>query len=591
VYRFLVVTSVLIVIALVTVIGLSYQSSEADFTLDNETECTSLDNHLMRWVHENRIGRALYEGLTATDPVTLQPAPGAAESWEVSPDGLTYTFHLRENGRWSNGDPITATDFYWSWERALNARVGAEYSNMAFPIKNARAYYESILAHGEDPKQPILPYAEVGVRVEDPHTLVVQLEFPCTYFLEIAAQSILRPIHRPSYERVGAYTWPTAATSRPGQPYDAGEDSFTKRHLATRPETMVSNGAYTLEEWTFKRRMILRKNPQYWSRDNVALERIKVLPIDDPNTAFLAYETGVVDWMPKPTLRTQKLLYEEFRAGRRPDFYPAPNYGTYFYVFNCTKPPFDDVRVRRAFVMAVDKAKLCSEVAGLGEEPATVFFPPAGREAAAQADADGNLYYYDQPEGLPYDVATARRELADAGWKKVDGRYQRDGKPLPTIEISYNTLESHAVIAQAIGKMWEEAFGTDVSLRNLEIKVYDEMRKNLDYMIGRYAWYGDYLDPTTFLNMYRTGDGFNDTGWSNPHYDDLLAQAAREPHPGKRFELLKQAETLLVDQEVPIMPIYYYKGAWLFRSNVKGVHHNIRGWLFLKAISIQRGET
>ncbi len=589
-YRFLVVASVMTIVGLIAVITLSYTPSQADCVIAIESECTTLDPHLMRWTHEHRIGRALFEGLSETDPETMRPGPGVAHRWEVSPDGLVYTFHLRDDARWSNGDPVTAEDFYWGWERALNARLGSEYSNLAFPIKNAKAYYDSILAHATDPTHPVLPLAEVGVRTEGSHKLIVELENPCTYFLEILANSILFPVHRATYERTGAYRWPAAAASGPSGPYAPGHDNFTRRHIASQAGTMVSNGAYVLEEWDFKRRMVLQKNPHYWDRDNVPLERIEVLPIEDPNTSFMAYETRVVEWMDKPTSRIMQRLVEMHRQGEREDFHRTPNYGTYFYVFNCTKPPFDDAHVRRAFTMAVDKLRICETVTGIGETPAAVLVPPLGREASAQVGPDGTQYYYDQPAGLPYDVERARRELEAAGWAETDGRWQRDGTPFPAIEISYNTLEAHSLIAQAIGKMWEEAFGVETTLRNVELKVYDELRKNKEYMVGRYSWYGDYLDPTTFLNMYRTGDGFNDAGWSDPRYDALLEQAAREANPGKRFDLLRQAETLLVEQGLPVLPIYHYVGVSMYRSNVQGVTDNIRDWLFIKKLSIKRGE-
>lgn len=589
-YRFLVVTSVMTVAVLVLVISLAYEPSTATCRIANESECSSLDPHLIRWVHENRAVRALYEGLTAADPVTTRPGPGVAERWDISPDGRTYTFHFRADARWSNGDAVTAEDFHWSWERALNPRIGAQYSEQAFYIKNARAYYESIRDHDEDPTQPVLEYAQVGVRVVDPRTLVVELENPCAYFLEITALSILWPVHRPTYERLGAYHWPVSATSSPGQPYDAGRDSFTTRHLVSRAENIVCNGAYVVESWQFKRHLRLRKNPYYWNRDQVAIHQIELLPIDDAATSFMVYETGGADWTSSPTLRLKRALYEQWQAGNRPDFYQAPSYATYYYILNCTKPPFDDVRVRRAFCMAVDKAQLCRDVTGIGEVPARVFVPPHGREASAKTDAEGRIHYYDQPQGLPHDVEAARRELVAAGWSRVDGRFERNGEAFPVIEILYNTLESHNLIAQAIGKMWEEAFGTTISLRNVETTVYDELRSKGDYMVARYGWFGDFLDPDTFLSMYRSDSGFNDTGWKNARYDDLLNRAANEPDPGKRFSLLTEAETLLVEKELPIIPLYHYVGVSLHRPYLKGVTPNIRDWLFLKALSINRGQ-
>jgi oligopeptide transport system substrate-binding protein len=295
-YRFLVAGALAVLLTLALTLELGPREAPADFSIANDQECRSLDPHLIQWTQEFRLGFALYEGLTCPDPRTLRPLPGVAERWDVSPDGLTYTFHLRPEAKWSNGAPVTAADFVHSWERGLNPRIASDYSDALFILHNGRRYYESIAAHDADGTTPILPFSEVGAGALDEHTLRVRLEQPCPYFLDLVSGSAptFWPVYRPALEGV-AYDWPASYESGRNGSYDAGRDRFTTRHLWTRPERFVGNGPFVLESWRFKHKMRLRKNPYYWGANEVALETIDVLPVTDRNTRFMCYETGTVD--------------------------------------------------------------------------------------------------------------------------------------------------------------------------------------------------------------------------------------------------------------------------------------------------------
>jgi len=494
------------------------------FTFNNGTEPETLDPALMTGVPEHRIAIALFEGLVTYHPETLAPAPGVAESWDISEDGLTYTFHLRES-TWSNGVPITADDFLYSWRRALEPETAAEYAYQLWYIKNARAYTEGKLAD----------FSQVGVRVTDPHTLEVTLEQPTPYFLGLVAFETFMPVPAECIEQHGN-RW-------------------------TRPGNIVSNGPFVLTEWKPQAKIVMRKNPRYWDAAAVRLDAIVALPIANEDTALSLYKTGGLDWLdslPAPLIPQLK---------KHPDYHKAPYLGIYFYRFNCTRKPFDDPRVRRAFNLALDKAKLCRFVLHGEYEPATVFVPPM-------------LPPYESPEGLAYDPDRAAELLAEAGYP--------GGRGFPRITLVYNTSKRHEDIAVVAQEMWKEALGVDINLVNQEWKVYLQTTNRLDYDIARASWIGDYTDPNTFLDMFVTGGGNNRTGWSNERYDELIRAAAETLDPARRNDLLKEAEDILVNQELPIMPVFFYANLSLLRPRVKGFHQNARNLHPFKNLDVVR---
>lgn len=491
------------------------ESERAELVFVNGAEPETLDPSIITGQPEGRVVNALFEGLCAYDE-NGQAVPGVAERWEISEDGKIYTFHLRADAKWSDGAAMTAEDFVRSWRRTLTPETGSQYNYQLFPIKNAQAFAEG---RGTD-------FSEVGVRAVDDRTLVVELENPTPYFIQLCAFPTLHPLPVRVIEKYG--------------------DDWVK------PGRIVGNGAYVLESWRINDKIRLRKNPHYWDRDNVALETIDVLPISDANVAFNFYASGLADLVMDKGLAPPALLDD---LKKREDFHAAPFLGIYFLRFNCVKGPFADERVRRAFSLAVDKKRIVEKITRAGELPAAGFVPPG-------------IPGYEGTEGLGFDPEEARRLLAEAGFP--------GGKGFPNATYLYSKSELNEAIAVELQGMWREALGVSVNLARQEWKVYLNSMSLLDYDIARSSWVGDYPDPNTFLDMFLTGGGNNRTGWSSAEYDGLIAEAARELDPARRFGILKRAEDLLVRTAVPVCPIYYYVGIQLYDpERLGGIRANV----------------
>lgn len=486
---------------------------EQTFVFNNGSEPETLDPAKMTGVPEHTLALALFEGLTTHDPKTLESRPGVAESWKVSDDQLTYTFQLRKDARWSNGDPVTAADFLYSWERALSPGTAAEYAYQLYYIKNGREFN----------KGDIDDFSKVGVTAPDPYTLEVELASPTPFFLDLTSFETLMPVHKATVEKYG--------------------DKWAQEgHL-------IGNGPFVLMEWSPRERIVMRPNANYWNAKNVALKKLVALPYDDIDMAYNMFLDEKVDWLrsiPLPKIDEIK---------RNPDYYATPYLGSYFYRFNVKKAPFDDVRVRKAFSLAIDRVTLCRDVLKAGQIPATGFVPPG-------------IHGYEPVSGPGYDRNAARKLLADAGFP--------DGKGFPNVQLLFNTSESHKKVAEVVVQMLKENLGVTVGLENTEWKVYLDKQRNLQYDISRAGWIGDYVDPNTFLDMFVTGGGNNNTGFSDPEYDKLVKDAAMEADPAKREKILRRIEEILVVDKLPILPIYFYVNQGLLAPKVKGFYHNIR---------------
>ncbi|HWL52921.1 MAG TPA: peptide ABC transporter substrate-binding protein [Chthoniobacteraceae bacterium] len=487
----------------------------ADLVFINGAEPESLDPALITGQPEGRIVNALFEGLTTYGP-DGKPQPGVAERWEISPDGLTYTFFFRSNARWSNGDPVTAADFVGSWKRTLTPATGSDYASQLYFVRNAQPFHEGKL---DD-------FSQVGVRAIDARTLEVRLENPTAFFLDLCAFVTLFPVHLPSVEAFG--------------------DDWTK------PEHLIGNGAYVLREWKINDRIRLEKNPHYWNRSTVAMKSVDCLPISNANTAFNFYSNGQADLMLDKGLVPNQLLDE---LKNRADFHSAPFLGTYFVRFNCTRPPFDDPRVRKAFSLVIDKPLIVEKITRAGEPVADSIVPPG---------AGG----YEPPPGPKRDVEQARELLAQAGFP--------GGEDFPRVSYLYSEGSANEAIAVELQAMFARDLGIRVDLHRQEWKVYLSSMSRMDYDFCRSTWVGDYNDPNTFLNLFVTGDGNNRTGWGDPRYDRLIADAAREADPQARLAIFREAEQLLITEEAPICPLYFIVGIQFFdASRLGGIEPNM----------------
>ncbi len=495
----------------------------------NGSEPQGLDPYVVTGVPENKIIRALFEGLAVKNPYTLEPEPGVARSWDISDDGKVVTFHINPEARWSNGDPMTAHDYVWSWDRALNPAMGNLYAYMLYPIVNAEAY-----AKGE-----ITDFAEVGVRALDDLTLQVTLTAPTPYFIQLMDHYSTFAVHRATIEKFGKPT-----------------DRFTRW---TRVENMVNNGPFNLVEWRLNRRIRVEKSDTYWDRERVKLNGVVFYPTENVVSEERMFRVGQLHYT--QTVPLEKIpVYQKMADS---PYVQAPYLGTYFFLINTKRPPLDDVRVRWALSLAINRDKLNKTVLQNSNVPAYSITPP------------GTLGY-NPPKLFDYEPDKARRMLADAGFP--------DGKGWPGIELIYNTSESHRKIAVALQQMWKDELNIQVTISNQEWKVYLDSVTQMDFDIARRGWIGDYVDPNNFLDLYLTDGGNNNTGFSDPRYDEMILKLA--PQAGsreERYRIFYEAETLLM-QQMPILPIYTYTSKHLIHPSVKGLPANLMDSLNLKYV-------
>ncbi|HEX4086628.1 MAG TPA: peptide ABC transporter substrate-binding protein [Chthoniobacteraceae bacterium] len=496
-------------VAVMCAAGCQRAMDRAEFVFLNGAEPETLDPSLITGQPESRIAGALFEGLTSFNQKG-QVIPGVAEKWDISPDGRVYIFHLRHDARWSNGQPVTARDFRDTWRRTLTPETAAEYAYQLFYLHNGEAYNTG----------KIKDFSQVGVSAPDDWTLVVTLDNPTSFFLGLCATTPL-------------YPEPMSVVRRWG-------DQWIK------PGHLVGNGAYQLAEWRINDRIRLVKNPYYWDAAHVGMRSIDALPIDRANTAFNFYCAGQADLILDKGLVPVALL-SDLRT--RPDFHSAPFLGTYFLRFNVTRSAFKDARVRRAFALVIDKKLIVDKITRAGETPAASLVPPG---------AAG----YQPPPGLERNPDEARRLLAQAGYP--------GGKGFPLITYLYSTGEVNEAIAVELQSMFKRELGVQISLQRQEWKVYLNSMNNLDFDMCRASWVGDYDDPNTFLDMFVTGGGNNDTGFADPAYDALIADAAKQVDQQKRFAIFRQAEHILISEEAPVCPLYFYVGIQFYNGNRLG---------------------
>ena len=498
----------------------------------NGTEPQSLDPQIATGVPEHHVISALMEGLVLKDRKTLLPKPGVAESWDISDDGRVYTFKIRDNARWSNGDSLTANDFVWSWWRALQPALGNLYAYMLFPIENAQEYYEGALTD----------FSKVGAKALDENTLQVTLNHPTPYFLQLLDHYSLFPVHKETIEKFGA-----------------ADERGTRWTYAG---NLVGNGAFTLDEWEINRKILVKKNKNYWDSDNVDLNEIVFLPIDNMVTEermFRAGQLHVTSSLPADKIATYKEIDDS-------PMRISPYLGTYFYRINVDVPHLQDPRIRRALAMAIDRVNLVEKITKGGQIPAYAMTPP------------GTMGYFPE-SSLQYDPEQARKLLSDAGYP--------NGKDFPITEILYNTNEGHRKIAIAIQEMWKKNLNIDIQILNQEWKVYLDSESAGEYQISRAGWIGDYVDPNNFLDMFICEGGNNRTGWCNEEYDDLILKIAPATKSHKeRLEIFQKAETMLLD-DMPVIPIYTYTSIQLIDSAVKNFDSNIMNHAYYKDIYLE----
>jgi oligopeptide transport system substrate-binding protein len=484
----------------------------------NGSEPQDLDPQAITGVPEHKLVMALFEGLATEDPKDLHPIPGLARSWDISPDGKVYTFHLRPGVKWSNGDPILASEMVESYQRILSPAYGSEYAYLVYNfVVGAKDYYE----------KRITDFSQVGFKALDEQTLQVTLLNPTPYLVKIIASHYAwTPVPVKVIKRFGALDQKSTSWTRAGN--------------------HVGSGAFRLKEWAPHQRIIVERNPNYWDAANVKLDQIWFYPTEDISADERMFRAGQVDM----TYELPNAKIEFYRKEHPEALHIDPYLGVYFYRCNVARPPLNDKRVRQALALAIDREAIVEHVTHGGQQPAYAVSYPGTAGYTPRARIHGT-------------IADAKRLLAEAGYP--------DGKGMPTIELMYNTSENHRAIAEAIQQMWRKNLGVNIELSNQEWKVYLDAQHSTNFTMQRGGWIADYLDPHVFLEIWETGSGNNDTNWGSPEYDRLLHAALAAKSESERYEIYQKMDAILVD-ELPVIPIYYYTNPRAVSPKVKGYY-------------------
>lgn len=519
--------------------GSSSGSSDQKVTINLGADPKTIDPGLNSTVEGSRVINNVFEGLTNLDK-DGKSVPGVAEKWDISEDGLTYTFHLRDNAKWSDDKPVTANDFEYAWKRVLEPNTASEYANQMFYLKNGEAF-NSGKATIED----------VGVKATDDHTLVVTLENPTPYFLSLTSQATYAPVRKDIVE---------------------GNTSWTLK-----PETYVSNGPFKMSQYKPKDTLEIVKNPSYWDNSNVKLDTVAFKFLENESSALSAFKSGQLDVLPSPPAAETPKLLEDGSAKA------YPYIGTYYYNLNVSSKAtennpeaakaLNDARVRKALSLAIDRDALVNQVVQGGQKPATSFVP------SSVSDSEGNTFKSKDYYTSSANIEEAKKLLAEAGYP--------EGQGFPSLEILYNTGQGHQNIAQAVQDMWNKNLGVNITLRNVERKVHLDEMKNESYLIARDGWIADFNDPVTFLDILVTGNGQNRPGYSNPEYDKLMDDAKKESDPSKRFELMHKAEDILMN-DMPVIPIYEYSNVVCVNPKVKDIYLSPLGSIICKDAHVEK---
>lgn len=477
----------------------------------NWNEPEYLDPGMVSGKYESNIVRNVFEGLVAHNAKDASPEPAGAERWTVSADGLVYTFFLRKAAQWTDGKPVTAHDYVYSWERVLNPKTGSRYAFALYHFKNGQAYNTGKIT---DPQQ-------LGFRAIDDYTLEVTLDHPAPYIIGFLCYPSFFPAPKWAIEKHGP-KW-------------------------TLPENIVSNGPFMVTKWVPHQEILAVKNPTYWNVASMTLAGVRYLPVEDKETALKMYEAGELDILselPVPKIPSLKA---------HPDYVAAVWNNIDYLKVNVTKPPFNDVRVRQALSMAIDRDTLVNKYMQGISRPSTSYVPTGMKD-------------YEPATGWGFDPVRAKALFAEAGYA--------DPSKFPTFELLYNTAEENLLLATVLQQMWKQHLGITVQLHNEEWKSYMKTQAQLDYQVSRAGWVGDYSDPHTFLEMYTSDSTIGHTGWKNAEYDGLVTKSMHEQDPVQRFAIMRLAEAVLL-REAPIIPTYVKTLHMLVKPTVKGFYGNL----------------
>ena len=506
-------------------------AGEKEIVYNLAIEPRTIDPVLNNAVDGSNVIFNLFEGLVR---IGFDDAPeaGCAEKWEVSEDGMSWTFHLRKGLKWSDGKPMTAEEFRYGFLRAITPENASPYAHLGFFIKNGEAFFNG-KAKAE----------EVGLVAVDDVTFRIDLEYQTPLMLDYLSYHIFYPARADVVEA-------------------------DPRGWTSKPETALGNGPFMLADWQHNSEMTLVKNPHYWDADNVKIDKVRMVMITDSNTALAAFKGRKVDLIDNipPQMTPQLIKSGEAKV--------APTLGTSFSVFNVTRAPFDNPLVRRAFTLAVDRTVMAEKVAMGGQKPAVAFIPYGipGVETEKDFRAEGGAFLPDRA-----DVEQAKKLLAEAGYP--------DGKGFPKVVYKYNLNPINKAIAEALQAMWKQNLGVEVELSNEEWKVFINTRMKHDFDIARHAYLVDFFDAGSLLEMWQTGVWENSASFSDAEYDALIRDSLEQMDRAKRIEDMHKAEQILM-REMPVCPLYFYTTPSMQSARVKGIYHSPRNWVFFRGAEV-----
>lgn len=505
------------------------EGKEQVFRMNLSTEPPTLDPGVSQDVTSFVVLSSIYEGLTRAD-AQGKPLKGIAEDWKISSDGKKYTFTLRKDAKWSNGDPVTAHDFEFAWKRVLdpNMQPAPPYAYQMYYLKNAQEYNTKKIT---DPNQ-------VGVKATDDYTLEVELNNPTNYFLSLLSFQTYFPVHKSAKDN---------------------------KKWAAEANTIITNGPFKVAEWKHQSNIVLEKNENYYAKDEVKFTKVTMAMVKDAATEFNMYQSNQLDYSGAPTGEVPTDQIPVLKKTKKDELVISPLAGTYYYLFNNKVEPFDNVNIRKAFAMAIDRKQIVEKVT-LGEQ-----IPAYGLVSKGIVGVNDEFRNEVPSEGY------FKEDLAEAKALLEKGIQEKGYKTLPQITLIHNTGAGHKKVAQAIADMWSKAFGIQVKIEQQEWAVFLKNRTAGNYQVARGGWNTDYNDAMSFIDMFQTGAGNNDIFFSNQEYDKLIQEAYKSTDQKFRVDSMAKAEKILIQDNQAIAPLYYYTSVKLIKPNLKNVYTDYQG--------------
>jgi oligopeptide transport system substrate-binding protein len=520
------------------------------FSFINRGDIITLDLNQMSYLQDFRVSYALREGLYKPNPSSLDPELCLAKEAKVSDDKKTWTFTLRDDGKWTNGDPVTAKDFVFSWRNLLESP--GQYTYLLFYIDGAKAYSDAY----RDGTKP--SFDSVGIKSPDDHTIEIRLTNPLPYLPDLLTFPTFYPRNEKSMEKF------KQVDAKGRVSYDAAY---------TQAKNVVTNGPFELKDWMPGKQVVMTKSPVYRAKDKIKLDGITMIVNNDPQAAKVMFDAGSVDWLADVS---PEIGFNAKQEGRK-DLKVSDAFGTCYLTVNCgddvpelqgKKNPLADVRVRKALAMTIDRQIIINDLTRMGEKGADRFVP-------AHFYKDWNSKT--APE---YDVEGAKKLLAEAGYP--------NGQGFPPLSICFNAdSPARRDISEFLHNQWQKYLNVNIELRAMELKGYRDYVTKKQYTLGMAAWYGDYQDASTWTDKYKSDSENNDSNWAPPKYDELILSATVEPDEGKRKQMLMDAESM-INTDLPIIPIYYYVNFVFVRDDVKNLPLNARNTTIWDDVSLER---